>query len=105
MLFPRRSSKPKQGDSTKEELAAAAQHKGVLQPIVHDKRTLEKVTLTDELKVMTPFQTPHPHPEDRQTLKTSLIARGRFLRSRLEWRLIACTRKVHAHAPAKCPNP
>ena len=51
VLFPRRSKKPKQGDSSAEELAAADQTKGPLMPIVHDKYTLEKVTLTDELKV------------------------------------------------------
>ena len=51
MLFPRRSKKPKQGDSSAEELAAVDQAKGPLMPIVHDKYTLEKVTLTDELKV------------------------------------------------------
>ena len=54
VLFPRRSGKPKQGDASKEELSAVQQLTGKLQPIQHDKHTLEKVALTDELKVSTP---------------------------------------------------
>lgn len=54
VLFPRRSKKPKKGDATAEELSAVSQHTGPLLPIVHKKPALEKVTLTDELKVLFP---------------------------------------------------
>lgn len=50
VLFPRRSSKPKQGDASKEELSAVSQLTGALLPIQHDKHSLEKITLTSELK-------------------------------------------------------
>ena len=52
VLFPRRSSKPKQGDASKEELSSVTQHTGRLLPVKQDKHTVEKATLTDELKVM-----------------------------------------------------
>lgn len=51
VLFPRRSSKPKQGDSSKEELSSVSQHTGALMPAKQDKPALDKATLTDELKV------------------------------------------------------
>lgn len=53
VLFPRRSNKPKAGDSSKEELSVAGsnQHKGVLLPLVQEKGKLEYVKLTDEQKV------------------------------------------------------
>ena len=51
VIFPRRSKKPKKGDSSAEELSAVTQHTGPLLPIVHEKPSLERVTLTDELKV------------------------------------------------------
>jgi large subunit ribosomal protein L13e len=53
VLFPRRSNKPKAGDSAKEELDVAGQkqHKGALLPLVSEKPALEYVKLTDELKV------------------------------------------------------
>ena len=55
VLFPRRSSKPKQGDASKEELSSVSQHTGKLLPVKQDKQTLEKATLTDELKVILVF--------------------------------------------------
>lgn len=51
VLFPRKSSKPKQGDSSKEELSSVSQHTGPLLPIRQEKPGLEKATLTEELKV------------------------------------------------------
>ena len=52
MVFPRRSKKPKQGDSSAEELQTVQQHKGrhVL-PIVHEKPEPEMVNIPADLKV------------------------------------------------------
>lgn len=58
VVFPRRSKKPKQGDSTAEELQTVQQHKGrhVL-PIVHEKPEPELIDIPAELKVdlLAPF--------------------------------------------------
>ena len=52
VVFPRRSKKPKQGDSSAEELQTVQQHKGrhVL-PIVHEKPEPELVDIPADLKV------------------------------------------------------
>ncbi|KAL0043729.1 hypothetical protein WJX82_002869 [Trebouxia sp. C0006] len=51
VVFPRRSKKPKQGDSSAEELSTVQQHDGrhVL-PIVHEKAEPELVSIPEELK-------------------------------------------------------
>ena len=51
VIFPKRSNKPKSGDSSAEELKAVPQFKGTLLPLVHEKPQLETVKLTDEHKV------------------------------------------------------
>ena len=53
VVFPRRSKKPKQGDSSAEELSTVQQHDGrhVL-PIVHEKAQPELVAIPEELKVL-----------------------------------------------------
>ena len=51
MVFPKRSNKPKAGDSSAEDLKNVPQHKGTILPLVHEKPKLETVKLTDELKV------------------------------------------------------
>jgi hypothetical protein len=55
VVFPRRSKKPKQGDSSAEELSTVQQHDGrhVL-PIVHEKAQPELVAIPEELKVLPP---------------------------------------------------
>lgn len=52
VVFPRRSKKPKQGDSSAEELQTVEQHKGrhVL-PMVHEKAEPEMVDIPADLKV------------------------------------------------------
>ena len=52
VVFPRRSKKPKQGDSSAEELKTVQQHDGrrVL-PIVHEKPEPEMVDIPADLKV------------------------------------------------------
>ena len=49
ILFPRRTAKPKHGDSEAAELALAAQVKGKLMPIVKETKPLEMVTVTPEM--------------------------------------------------------
>ena len=51
VIFPKRSNKPKSGDSSAEELKNVPQFKGAILPLVHAKPQLETVKLTDELKV------------------------------------------------------
>ena len=51
VIFPKRSNKPKSGDSSAEELKTVPQFKGPILPLVHEKVQLETVKLTDELKV------------------------------------------------------
>lgn len=61
VLFPKRSNKPKSGDSSAEELKAVPQFKGTILPLVHEKPQLETVKLTDEHKVsrLAPRSLPH----------------------------------------------
>ena len=60
VVFPRRSKKPKQGDSSAEELSTVQQHDGrhVL-PIVHEKAEPELVSIPEELKVPPLSTLPH----------------------------------------------
>lgn len=60
VVFPRRSKKPKQGDSSAEELSTVQQHDGrhVL-PIVHEKAEPELVDIPEELKVPPLSTLPH----------------------------------------------
>ena len=51
VVFPKRSNKPKAGDSSAEDLKNVPQHKGTILPLMHEKPKLETVKLTDELKV------------------------------------------------------
>jgi hypothetical protein len=51
VLFPRRAGKPKAGDSPAEELAAAQQLRGPLLPAAKAAPALEKVAVTEEMKV------------------------------------------------------
>lgn len=52
MVFPRRSKKPKQGDSSAEELQTVQQHKGKhVLPIEHEKPEPELVDIPADLKV------------------------------------------------------
>ena len=50
ILFPRRTAKPKAGDSDAGELAMAKQFKGALMPITKADKHLEMVTVTEEMK-------------------------------------------------------
>lgn len=51
VIFPKRSNKPKSGDSSAEDTNSVPQHKGTILPLVHEKPKLETIKLTDELKV------------------------------------------------------
>lgn len=50
VIFPRRSSKPKKGDSPAEELKNVVQMSGEVMPIKSSKQGVEYVTLGDEAK-------------------------------------------------------
>ncbi|XP_078182723.1 large ribosomal subunit protein eL13z-like [Carex rostrata] len=50
VIYPRKNRKFKAGDSTPEELATATQVTGEYMPIVPEKRTVELVKVTDEMK-------------------------------------------------------
>ncbi|KAJ1692950.1 hypothetical protein LUZ63_009648 [Rhynchospora breviuscula] len=50
VVFPRRARKFKAGDSAPEELATATQVTGEYMPIVPEKRTVDLVKVTDEMK-------------------------------------------------------
>jgi large subunit ribosomal protein L13e len=50
VVFPRRSKKPKAGDSPAEQLQTVAQHTGVLLPAKRAAPEVETVTITDEMK-------------------------------------------------------
>ena len=51
ILFPRKNSKPKHGDSPAADLATATQHKGsVIMPIEKVEKAVEMVAVTDEMK-------------------------------------------------------
>jgi len=51
ILFPRRTAKPKNGDSSAEELKMATQVKGPIVPLPHaPKAGVEMVKVTDEMK-------------------------------------------------------
>ena len=50
ILFPRRTAKPKSGDSDAGELSMARQLKGKLMPIVKETKPLEMVEVTAEMK-------------------------------------------------------
>ena len=60
VIFPKRSNKPKSGDSSAEELKNVPQFKGTILPLVHEKPQLETVKLTDEHKVR--HGVPHESP-------------------------------------------
>jgi large subunit ribosomal protein L13e len=50
VIFPRKNRKFKAGDSAPEELATATQVTGEYMPIVPEKRSVELVKVTDEMK-------------------------------------------------------
>jgi large subunit ribosomal protein L13e len=56
ILFPRRTAKPKHGDSEAGELSLAAQLKGKLMPIVKEAKPLEMVTVTEEMSGFKAYQ-------------------------------------------------
>ncbi len=49
VVFPRRNGKPKKGDSSAEDLAAATQFTGALQPIKQDVAPAQRIEITAEL--------------------------------------------------------
>jgi large subunit ribosomal protein L13e len=55
ILFPRRTAKPKAGDSEAAELNMARQLKGKLMPITKEDKPLEMVTVTDDMKAFTAY--------------------------------------------------
>ncbi|KAJ8618499.1 hypothetical protein MRB53_014685 [Persea americana] len=56
VIFPRRSGKYKNGDSTAEELASATQVWGEYLPITPEKPVVELVKVTDEMKAFKAYQ-------------------------------------------------
>jgi len=51
VLFPRKNSKPKHGDSPATDLAAATQHKGAtIMPLTKVVKPVEMVAVTAEMK-------------------------------------------------------
>lgn len=57
VLFPRRSSKPKKGDSTAEELKSAVQLQGDVMPIKGGAPAVEFVALDEEAKAAKAYAT------------------------------------------------
>merc|ERR1712076_107268 len=57
VVFPRKASKPKAGDSEAAELAAAAQATGTLLPIAADSKRERARVITDEEKAFKPLRT------------------------------------------------
>ena len=55
ILCPRRTAKPKAGDSEAAELNMARQLKGKLMPITKEDKPLEMVTVTDDMKAFTAY--------------------------------------------------
>lgn len=56
ILFPRRTAKPKHGDSEAGELSMARQLKGKLMPITKETKPLEMVAVTEEMKGFKAYQ-------------------------------------------------
>ncbi|RWR84652.1 Ribosomal protein L13e [Cinnamomum micranthum f. kanehirae] len=56
VIFPRRSGKFKNGDSSAEELASATQVHGDYMPITREKPVVELVKVTDEMKAFKAYQ-------------------------------------------------
>ena len=56
ILFPRRTAKPKHGDSEAAELNMARQLKGKLMPITKEDKPLEMVAVTEEMKGFNAYQ-------------------------------------------------
>lgn len=50
VVFPRRKGQPKKGDSSAEDIAAATQFTGALQPIQQDVAPVERMEITEELQ-------------------------------------------------------
>lgn len=50
IIFPRRASKPKKGDSTSEEVAQAQQVSGAVMPVINPEPTVETAAITDEMR-------------------------------------------------------
>merc|ERR1712076_157232 len=57
VVFPRKASKPKAGDSEAAELSAAAQATGTLLPIAADSKRERARVITDEEKAFKPLRT------------------------------------------------
>ena len=57
VLFPRRSRKPKAGDSAAEELSVAAQLKAKLLPITKAAPVIQSVAVTAEMKAAKAYAT------------------------------------------------
>ncbi|KAG9442301.1 hypothetical protein H6P81_018155 [Aristolochia fimbriata] len=56
VIFPRRSGKFKNGDSSREELASATQVQGEYLPITAEKPKVELVSITNEMKDFNAYQ-------------------------------------------------
>lgn len=54
VVFPRKSSVPKAGDSPAEDLTAVEQHKGVVMPIQKTATPMEFAAVTEDMKVCAP---------------------------------------------------
>ena len=54
VVFPRKSSAPKAGDSPAEDLTAVEQHKGVVMPIQKTATPMEFAAVTEDMKVCAP---------------------------------------------------
>ncbi|CAI5978031.1 unnamed protein product [Closterium sp. NIES-65] len=57
VVFPRRSKKPKAGDASAEELAAAVQHVGAVLPIVRPAKDVPLEAVTEELRSVKAYET------------------------------------------------
>ena len=71
ILFPRRTAKPKHGDSEAGELSMAKQLKGKLMPITKETKPLEMVAVTGEMKDFKAYQTLRTERIERAPGRTS----------------------------------
>lgn len=56
IIFPRKSKKPKAGDSSAEEIASATQYVGAVLPIVRPAKEVPLAAVTDELRAANAYE-------------------------------------------------
>ncbi|GJP47468.1 hypothetical protein CLOM_g6653 [Closterium sp. NIES-68] len=81
VVFPRRTKKPKAGDASPEELAAAVQHTGAVIPIVRPAKDVPLAAVTEELRAGKVYETLR---QERTTARLAGIRKKRALEKEKE---------------------